>query len=562
MQIPQILIKLSGTRIWRHKWKVLAFSPFVLAIVIYVTYSIYNHLAERDFEKVVQSWESRGESTDIHAIYPPAPPDNDNFFRHSAYLAEKNKSYTLELGKPNSTKIPGFSPDSYSYTNNGTGDYRMGVSTDIRPWLASAKPPTKTRSRRGRHRRGKPTHPLSPPATPVAVVAVAPVGSEKEAAIEALGYLGVYSKRLDALAEASRCPSAHLPNKLEEGDLFNPTDFEYVSAIRNIQATFTLRAKLRIRAGQIAGATDDINTLLRIQHHSQEAPYLIGFLISLSGYSSIEAPLWDGLKQHVWDDATLAHFESQLAPIDERKHILQNMRQEMAYNITITRELIKDPQLFEREEEKWSSSLGSSSSSDWKESLKSVLRRSIPNGLTINNSTWSLRNEENLLFYPSGKKCDAVTAKQAKQLYIQKTTLLNKANFYIIEATETLSLNMEISLSWLARQIEKALRAQASIHNMRTAIALERYHLKHQNYPERLADLVPAFLPRELEDVITGKPLHYRIKSDGTPLIYSVGLNEKDDDGKPYRSPKLGDWAWMYSPPKGFTNQDYRRRDQ
>jgi len=46
---------------------------------------------------------------------------------------------------------------------------------------------------------------------------------------------------------------------------------------------------------------------------------------------------------------------------------------------------------------------------------------------------------------------------------------------------------------------------------------------------------------------------------DGTPLIYSIGANQIDDGGKPHRNPDRGDWAWMYSPPKGFKYDDYKQ---
>jgi hypothetical protein len=55
-------------------------------------------------------------------------------------------------------------------------------------------------------------------------------------------------------------------------------------------------------------------------------------------------------------------------------------------------------------------------------------------------------------------------------------------------------------------------------------------------------------------DVITGKPLCYRLESDGTFVLYSVGWNEKDDGGqlglrtgkRPAIDPNQGDWVWRY----------------
>lgn len=66
-----------------------------------------------------------------------------------------------------------------------------------------------------------------------------------------------------------------------------------------------------------------------------------------------------------------------------------------------------------------------------------------------------------------------------------------------------------------------------------TAIALQRYHLRHGRWPERLAELVPAFLPEMPRDWMDGRPLRYRRNADGTFTLYSVGWDGRDDGGDP-----------------------------
>jgi hypothetical protein len=78
-----------------------------------------------------------------------------------------------------------------------------------------------------------------------------------------------------------------------------------------------------------------------------------------------------------------------------------------------------------------------------------------------------------------------------------------------------------------------------------TAIALKRYHLQHGVYPATLNDLVPAFLPAVPMDFMDGKPLRYKLRSDGDFLLYSVGLDGVDNGGDP--RPDTGfllDWPW------------------
>ena len=60
---------------------------------------------------------------------------------------------------------------------------------------------------------------------------------------------------------------------------------------------------------------------------------------------------------------------------------------------------------------------------------------------------------------------------------------------------------------------------------------LERYYLHHQAYPDKLEDLVPAWIPEIPLDPMTQAPFKYkRLEGDGFE-IYSVGWNGRDDQG-------------------------------
>ena len=91
------------------------------------------------------------------------------------------------------------------------------------------------------------------------------------------------------------------------------------------------------------------------------------------------------------------------------------------------------------------------------------------------------------------------------------------------------------------------------------ACALERCRLAQGQYPASLDALVPTWLKEVPVDLLAvgGAPLKYRRKADGGFVLYSVGLNRVDDQGKPgsldkdWRgvqsdSPRLdeGDWVW------------------
>ena len=62
------------------------------------------------------------------------------------------------------------------------------------------------------------------------------------------------------------------------------------------------------------------------------------------------------------------------------------------------------------------------------------------------------------------------------------------------------------------------------------AIALARFHKASGSWPESLEALVPGYLANVPIDPFAGEPLHYR-RHDDDFVLYSVGLNEKDDGG-------------------------------
>jgi hypothetical protein len=78
-----------------------------------------------------------------------------------------------------------------------------------------------------------------------------------------------------------------------------------------------------------------------------------------------------------------------------------------------------------------------------------------------------------------------------------------------------------------------------------TAIAIRRYQLGHNSTPRDLQRLAPEFLSSVPIDLMSGKPLCYRLNPDGSWMLYSVGVDGKDDGGDPRpvtSDGKLGLW--------------------
>ncbi len=76
------------------------------------------------------------------------------------------------------------------------------------------------------------------------------------------------------------------------------------------------------------------------------------------------------------------------------------------------------------------------------------------------------------------------------------------------------------------------------------AFALAAYRADNGSYPAKLADLKPKYVaevPEDIfKDIFVDTELRYTREGDGY-LLYSVGVNGKDDGGKSYDDAKEGE---------------------
>jgi hypothetical protein len=122
----------------------------------------------------------------------------------------------------------------------------------------------------------------------------------------------------------------------------------------------------------------------------------------------------------------------------------------------------------------------------------------------------------------AGTRVDAIAKSPARFRYL--TTLIAIPNYQKAGST---AANTETE-----RQLALA------------AIALKRFQLRHGQLPSGLGALVPEFLPTVPYDYMSAKPLTYRLKPDGSYVLYSVGEDGKDDGGDPTPPPGTPAGLW------------------
>ena len=86
------------------------------------------------------------------------------------------------------------------------------------------------------------------------------------------------------------------------------------------------------------------------------------------------------------------------------------------------------------------------------------------------------------------------------------------------------------TLSYLDGVVIHDVEAIARTRTALASLAIERYRLATGRLPEKLGDLVPAYLDAIPQDPFDGKPLRYKKLVKGY-VVYSIGEDGEDNGG-------------------------------
>ncbi|MEM9080637.1 MAG: hypothetical protein AAGC74_08105 [Verrucomicrobiota bacterium] len=125
---------------------------------------------------------------------------------------------------------------------------------------------------------------------------------------------------------------------------------------------------------------------------------------------------------------------------------------------------------------------------------------------------------------------------------LQKTARSGFDSWRYLPGNLARSWNNPFVDKFLSHLIEIETRIQLT----RIGLDLESFRLRHQRYPHLLAEL-PHTYP---DDLWSGQPYQYRLKPDGSPLVWSVGENQVDENGlpSPANNRQEGDLTWHLTP--------------
>lgn len=322
----------------------------------------------------------------------------------------------------------------------------------------------------------------------------------------------------------------------------------HYQAAQSLAKALALRARAAVAAGESAEAARSILAIHRLAAASEQEPLLIGFLVGNSLEMQALECLWLGLRERMFAAEDLKQLQDAFATNPTTANALLAMRGELAAGLNAMEFL----QLAASGQRTMDEDLRKNLAIDGL-AVGRYLGRLLPGGLFDHWKSTMVEAEMRHLIQPLKKgglrelqsRGDAMSAeiKQNANVLLHPDYLFARL---ILPAVGTVSSH--------------ALLLDARRQQVLAALALERFFGKHAHYPAALAELTPEFLPAVPADPCDGKPMRYRLTPAGRYLLWSVGFDGKDDNGRVASDARnagklnkpqyLGDWTWQYEPVK------------
>jgi hypothetical protein len=261
--------------------------------------------------------------------------------------------------------------------------------------------------------------------------------------------------------------------------------------------------------------------------------------------------IWEGLALHQWTDAQLQQMQARLVQVDFLAEIEGSFQAERAWGIKFIEYFRKKPN---RGEELSNTGFMDGESKDSRttmehltEGMKVCFFNIVPSGWFY----WEQYNYAQSFPMPVNaaqtRRIEPARCAEAQRDLEKKLS----GNFKVLQHR----MFSGLLLPALSRAQMKAAEGQTVADEAVIGCALERARLANGKFPEQLQALVPRFVEKLPNDVISGEPLIYRLTKDGQFVLYSVAWNGKDDGGvvtltqAPGESNKYPqDWVWRSQP--------------
>ena len=265
-------------------------------------------------------------------------------------------------------------------------------------------------------------------------------------------------------------------------------------------ATLTLNALARshLRLDQPSEALANALAAIRLIRHLDTAPSLIVAVVQVSQMDRTLQTVWEGLHDHAWTSTQLQSIGENLKAWNPSSRFITSLKQDRAAMFTIMAH---------------QSQVG-----------QQVLFR----GWAYQNMVSFGKLLDDYVFLP---------AEEGQMLDYERTLALDteveaRRKRILSRYPHPYDLFTVVALPSLPKITSRVLQLDANLALALQAIELELHYQTHQSYPETFE---------------TSDPIRYRLKPDGTPLLFHLGINKQNDNGVPDKDRTQGDWVWQYT---------------
>ena len=301
----------------------------------------------------------------------------------------------------------------------------------------------------------------------------------------------------------------------------------HLSTIKNIAYLFSIRAGEKLIKKDTVGAMQDTLNVIQLGEQLRLEPFIISQLVRISILEMSLQTFWEGQVNDQWSAKQLILFQEKLKDID----LLKGIELALILERNITNQWFTNITQEKKGSEELADMLG--------------LNLNFATRYFLYNNQYQINKiiTEDILSIIDISN-HKVSANQIK--IAEKKILQLKDSFIPSQYAITLMLLPNCKIMML-----KISQAQTALNQAYIVAALERYRLKNNKYPKKLNKLQPDYISKIPRDLFHEKDLIYQSNHDNSFTLYSIGFNEKDDDGKffiknntiNFNSDK-GDWPW------------------
>jgi hypothetical protein len=301
--------------------------------------------------------------------------------------------------------------------------------------------------------------------------------------------------------------------KKDMHDIRIPDSVKMINAIRLLGIDAIFKAE----EGNIREAIDQIRWAMRFIHRVMDEPLLITTLVAVANMKYLLVCLNQITDGRDIDSEVLNTIIQELDPELWRNRFVRGLQGERIFFLEAALRVLEGDRTV------FNSSLA--------ESVFFWLIRPVTKAEIL----WALKRSE------EAESAFALPFYQTEEFRTRHSQDLDSVPWYYPLVK---NLSPSLSATFLKEAILEALMETGQI-----GMACKIYKNLGGRFPDEISELVPDILAKEPVDPFTGKPFIYRLQEDGF-VVYSVGSNEKDDDGRgTFQVDRMvmekdDDWPW------------------